>query len=143
MVPTRGQKTVEASHEPRRCFRLSRVSAGSFVPPRRALFLSRRLRSVMLSTAVKKQIPICRLFADAVRWEICSLSWTLVLFAAFNGRGAHQPAARPPPAVGSTVPAAVNKYCVSCHDTEVKKGGLDLDSILQEDVTQHPEAWER
>ena len=39
--------------------------------------------------------------------------------------------------------AVVDKYCVTCHDSEVKKGGLDLDSICREDVTQHPDEWER
>jgi hypothetical protein len=45
--------------------------------------------------------------------------------------------------LGPAVTAVVNKYCVSCHDAEVKKGGLDLDSISLEDVTQHQDAWER
>jgi len=41
------------------------------------------------------------------------------------------------------VTSVVNNYCVTCHDSEVKKGGLDLDSISHEDVTSHPEIWER
>ncbi|MDB6027367.1 MAG: Protein of unknown function (DUF1587)/Protein of unknown function (DUF1592)/Protein of unknown, partial [Verrucomicrobiales bacterium] len=52
---------------------------------------------------------------------------------------AHSVAAPP----SSNVPAVINQYCVSCHDGEVKKGGLDLDSLSREDATQHPEEWER
>src|SRR5688572_32652282 len=40
------------------------------------------------------------------------------------------------------VKALVNDYCVSCHDAESKKGGLDLEQIIPSDVTQHPDAWE-
>ena len=51
-----------------------------------------------------------------------------------------------PPAAASLagpVKAAVNQYCVSCHDVEVKKGGLDLQSLSQSDATQHPAEWEQ
>lgn len=37
----------------------------------------------------------------------------------------------------------VGQYCADCHDREMKKGGLDLDSMLMEDVTNHPEVWEK
>ncbi|MDA1274916.1 MAG: DUF1592 domain-containing protein [Verrucomicrobia bacterium] len=36
----------------------------------------------------------------------------------------------------------VSEYCFDCHDGEMKKGGLDLESISLDDVTQHPETWE-
>jgi hypothetical protein len=39
--------------------------------------------------------------------------------------------------------AFVDKYCLSCHDAEEKKGDLDLDAILDLDVSQHPDAWEK
>jgi len=44
---------------------------------------------------------------------------------------------------GSALLSVVNKYCVDCHDGEAKKGGLNLDSISREDVTQHTDEWER
>lgn len=43
----------------------------------------------------------------------------------------------------SPVPALVEKHCVTCHDAETKKGGLDLASIYHEDATRHPEVWEK
>jgi hypothetical protein len=47
----------------------------------------------------------------------------------------------------STVPALVKEvteqYCVTCHDGESKKGGLDLESVSHEEVPQHSVEWER
>ncbi len=43
----------------------------------------------------------------------------------------------------SKVTAVVNKYCVDCHDSDAKKGGLDLQSIGVEDAANHPDEWER
>ncbi|HKS36921.1 MAG TPA: DUF1592 domain-containing protein, partial [Verrucomicrobiae bacterium] len=43
----------------------------------------------------------------------------------------------------SPVGSLVKTYCSDCHDSEMKKGGLDLDSIGLEDVTEHPEVWEK
>ncbi len=45
--------------------------------------------------------------------------------------------AAPPPR------AVVERYCIDCHDGEAKKGGVDLDAILGEDVAQHAKVWER
>ncbi len=45
--------------------------------------------------------------------------------------------------MASPVSALVNQYCADCHDSEMKKGGLNLDSIRLEDVTKHPEVWEK
>jgi cytochrome c553 len=40
------------------------------------------------------------------------------------------------------VKSLVNQYCVSCHDAEVKKGGLDLERISRADLTAHSKEWE-
>jgi len=37
----------------------------------------------------------------------------------------------------------VSKYCVTCHDAEVKKGGLDLEALSGKEITAQPDAWER
>jgi hypothetical protein len=41
------------------------------------------------------------------------------------------------------LPAVVDRYCADCHDSESKKGGLDLLSANVHDVTQHPDVWEK
>ncbi len=39
--------------------------------------------------------------------------------------------------------AVIRQYCVGCHSSKAKVGGLDLDSIRSGDVDQHPEIWEK
>jgi hypothetical protein len=36
----------------------------------------------------------------------------------------------------------LDTHCLECHDREAKKGGIDLESILGEDIAKHPETWE-
>ena len=67
----------------------------------------------------------------------CSLFALLALTANFT-------AAQPPSApLALPIESVVNQYCVSCHDADAKKGGLDLDRLGREDVAQHPDEWER
>ena len=37
----------------------------------------------------------------------------------------------------------VETYCLSCHDGDHKKGGLELDAILHAGVGDHPDIWEK
>jgi len=37
----------------------------------------------------------------------------------------------------------VNQFCVGCHNSKAKIGGLALDGISGESVSQHPEEWEK
>jgi hypothetical protein len=56
---------------------------------------------------------------------------------------AQQPAAttsRPAPA---GVQPFVTQHCTKCHNSEDKKGGLDLDALSTADVAAHPEVWEK
>jgi mono/diheme cytochrome c family protein len=39
--------------------------------------------------------------------------------------------------------ALVDEYCTTCHDADEQKGGLALDSAGLQDVSQHPEVWEK
>jgi len=36
----------------------------------------------------------------------------------------------------------IERYCLDCHDAGVKKGGLDLDAILNDDIAAHSATWE-
>jgi hypothetical protein len=49
----------------------------------------------------------------------------------------------PPASLRPAVKAAVEQYCLDCHDAEVTKGGLDLERLLHNDVTRHAEEWEQ
>jgi mono/diheme cytochrome c family protein len=55
-------------------------------------------------------------------------------------RTAAEPAGPPPAALHL---ALVDEYCVTCHDADEKKGGLALDSVALQDVSQHPDVWEK
>ncbi len=43
----------------------------------------------------------------------------------------------------SATHATLNEYCVKCHDADLKKGGLDLIQLGNEEITKHPDAWEK
>jgi hypothetical protein len=51
---------------------------------------------------------------------------------------------KPVPRASSGAHAAlVDQYCLSCHDEAEKKGGLALDMAVAQDVSQHPDLWEK
>ena len=37
----------------------------------------------------------------------------------------------------------VGQYCVACHNSEAKTAGLALDDLLDQEVAEHPEEWEK
>ena len=39
--------------------------------------------------------------------------------------------------------SVVRQYCVTCHDADAKKGGLELAGLLSDDASRHPDTWER
>ena len=39
--------------------------------------------------------------------------------------------------------AVVGQYCVSCHDADTAKGGLNLAAVAAEDIGRHPQTWEK
>ena len=45
--------------------------------------------------------------------------------------------------LAAPVKTIVDQYCVSCHDGDAKKGGMDLDSLSNESIDKHSDAWER
>jgi len=95
----------------------------------------------MLFAAVKRPIPtgLRRAEAATIRRGIrffCSL----ILSAEALHAAAAQPFSSP---LAAPVKSIVNQYCISCHDADVKKGGLDLEGISRDGVTEHAEQWER
>src|SRR3989442_1025711 len=52
------------------------------------------------------------------------------------------------PSAGPSFPSAahrdvINRYCVSCHNDHLKKGGLALDIVAANEVGHNPEVWEK
>jgi hypothetical protein len=73
------------------------------------------------------------------------------LFLACGWAGIHR-AQQPPPRSSSSSEtkldrAAVQKFvaqhCTNCHNSDTKKGGLDLDALGAKDVEAHPAVWEK
>jgi hypothetical protein len=48
-----------------------------------------------------------------------------------------------PPVAGAAPRDLVDDYCVSCHDEDKKKADLALDTMAAQDVSRHPEVWEK
>src|SRR5262245_24003119 len=57
--------------------------------------------------------------------------------------GAHQPPASPQPAPVAAHDTFVSRYCASCHNDRLKRGGLTLDAVAARDIREHPEVWEK
>ncbi|MCB1241120.1 MAG: DUF1592 domain-containing protein [Verrucomicrobiales bacterium] len=69
----------------------------------------------------------------AMNFTPVTFSLTVAAFLVPSGHSLH--AVDPPQAL-------VERYCLACHDADVKKGGLDLGSILDEDLSAHTAVWE-
>lgn len=58
------------------------------------------------------------------------------------GAQPQQPTGDRPPAAAPQR-ALINQYCVGCHNAKLKTGGLVLDTVDVENVSQDPEVWEK
>jgi hypothetical protein len=86
------------------------------------------------------------------RWKVHGMAAALAAIAsvgapaAQQARSASQAAQRP---VVSSTPtdapyrALVSTYCVSCHNSKVKAGTLELDALNTQDLAAHQEEWEK
>ena len=115
------------------------------LPRLTAFCLSGLYWAAKLPAVVKRPVPIGQRFVNAAgnHRGIHILAFALVVLGACFSSSAQQASTRPSPALGAPVTAVVDKYCLTCHDSEMKKGGLALDLIWRDEVTQHPDEWER
>src|SRR5262245_41298488 len=109
--------------------------------PGGALFLSKIVRRHMLSVIVKRPIPkgLCRIPALLTLWGIRYVASFTLPALAFDSATATAQQSFP---LATQVKSVVSQYCVSCHDADVKKGGLNLEGIVGDDVAQHAKEWE-
>src|SRR5262245_15426254 len=56
---------------------------------------------------------------------------------------AQSPPAGQPPAPAAAHKTFLTRYCASCHNDRLKRGGLSLDEAAAVDIGQHPEVWEK
>ncbi len=106
--------------------------------------MPKRSVGVTFRVTVKRQIPSRQVRAGTVRWGICRLSWSVAGLLLIPNSILAQPATSgSSPLKGSAVSKVINQYCLTCHDSETKKGRLDLESLSHEAVAQNSDAWER
>ena len=75
-----------------------------------------------------------------IMWSLC---WLQVLLVAGTAATAAQHRVAPSSRVASPLPGLVEQHCASCHNSQLKNGGLDLERIALNDVAQHSDVWER
>ena len=81
---------------------------------------------------------------SATRVSFCGAVATLLMAGGFLLTvDAAQPPPSPPPARASAHSAFVGRYCVSCHNDRLKRGGLTLDAAVATDIGVSPEIWEK
>src|SRR5262245_27314217 len=56
---------------------------------------------------------------------------------------AQQPRDNPQPAPVAAHDTFISRYCASCHNDRLKRGGLTLDAVAAQGIGQHPEVWEK
>src|ERR671918_2768544 len=56
---------------------------------------------------------------------------------------ARQEPARAPASPDAPYRAVVKNYCLSCHNSKSKAGGLELTGINTQDLRDHSEVWEK
>src|SRR4051812_5141060 len=88
-----------------------------------------------------------RLLIQFPFWITLSLLVGAALVALAGVTDPHQAAHNPEEAPGSALSAPeraiVDRYCLGCHNGKIKSGNLALDLIENENVSEHPEQWER
>ncbi len=97
----------------------------------------------ILFATVKSQTSIARFRVDVLRRGTGFFLSALLAFGIQFPNSAESASAQQQVRLTTPVKSVVNHYCLSCHDADVKKGGLDLQSLTLSNVTQHPASWEQ
>ena len=95
----------------------------------------------MLNATVKRSLLIQRLLGlrQAHLAQGPLVAWALILVALVACHSTRALGA----STGVTVHSATQQYCVSCHDADSHKGGLNLANLLDQDLSQHTQDWEK
>jgi Protein of unknown function (DUF1587)/Planctomycete cytochrome C len=72
----------------------------------------------------------------------CLRAALLSTAALASALGSQQPAATRPSIDNAGVRGFVSRYCTDCHNSTDKTAGLDLDSLSNQPIDVHPQAWE-
>ena len=94
----------------------------------------------MLFAVVKRSIPSDR-SRGCAEWirRVCAF----VAFALLTMADVSTSAASAASSLTQRTRAVVEQYCLDCHDEELKKGGLNLESMSRAEIRNHADEWER
>ena len=81
--------------------------------------------------------------ASTSAWFSSSVATILLASGFLLTLEAQQSTSSPPPAPVAAHNTFVSRYCASCHNDRLKRGGLALDAVAAQDISQHPEVWEK
>ncbi|MEO0475809.1 MAG: DUF1592 domain-containing protein, partial [Planctomycetota bacterium] len=85
-------------------------------------------------------LQLALLFATAL---VVALSWNTGKAGHREGQAIAEVQDAKPGISDDAIVEAVNQYCVDCHNPIETQGDLDLESILDQGISQHPAAWEK
>ena len=77
------------------------------------------------------------------RWTLRWMAAAVIAVGAAGAPGAQQERERSAPPANAPYRTLVNTYCLTCHSSKVKSGGLALDTINTADLSEHADAWEK
>jgi len=77
------------------------------------------------------------------RWTLRWMAAAVIAVGAAGAPGAQQERERSAPPADAPYRTLVNTYCLTCHSSKVKSGGLALDTINTADLSEHADAWEK
>jgi hypothetical protein len=77
------------------------------------------------------------------RWTLRGLAAAVLAFGSGVAPGAQQAPSRATAAADPPYRTFVSTYCITCHNSKVKAGSLQLDAINTQDLAAHHEAWEK
>src|SRR4051812_37852076 len=79
-------------------------------------------------------------------WVVLSVGFAAAALRVLQAAPQDSPSSRtaaPMPAASANVRAALNQYCVACHNQRAKTGGLALDAISLENPAENGDVWEK
>src|SRR3954464_1534229 len=98
------------------------------------------MRPAMLFFVVTPRMPKSRSRADGgkIVGALRVISFLVFVLFAVNCLAAPGPGL-----TSGSLHSFIGEYCADCHDDSSKKGGLDLDTVSQSNIPNHPDDWER
>ncbi len=115
---------------------------------RRRVKMTGQMHRILLLAACLCVLTVARIVTEAAAPHAASPAQQPTRAAAQSARPVPQSASAAPqtpaaPAAVADTRAALNRYCVTCHNARVQSGGLALDTVDPAAPANAPEVWEK